>query len=153
VNFELKDLLEAIGPTASLVFAAWIFLSFLESRYVACFERYRELANEYRSGGPEDRHASVKAQVRLYRRRCEWIRLSTNIGLVSAVLLLFTLIFAGLNVVFSGHSWLPAGAAVCSIVGLLLVVIAAAIVIIENTLIGSALRAEVADIPELADKQ
>src|SRR5436305_1444599 len=35
VQFDLKDLLQAIGPTASLVFAAWIFLSFLESRYVA----------------------------------------------------------------------------------------------------------------------
>ncbi len=28
-GFELKDLLSAVGPTASLIFAAWIFLSFL----------------------------------------------------------------------------------------------------------------------------
>jgi uncharacterized membrane protein len=153
VNFELKDLLQAIGPTASLVFAAWIFLSFLESRYAACFERYRELADEYRSGGPEHRHATVKEQIGLYRRRCEWIRLSTNIGLVSAVCLLFTLILAGLDVVFSGHAWVAGSAAIFSIAGLLLVIIAAAMVIVENTLIGSALQAEVADIPELADKR
>jgi hypothetical protein len=36
--FELKDVREAIGPTASLLFAAWIFLSFLRERYVAANE-------------------------------------------------------------------------------------------------------------------
>jgi hypothetical protein len=110
LHFELKDLLQAIGPTASLVFAAWIFLGFLETRYVAAFERYGELADDYRKGVPGRRHDAVQSQIRLYRRRCEWIRLSTNIGVVSAIALLCTLILAALNVIFSGQAVLTAAA-------------------------------------------
>jgi hypothetical protein len=152
VHFQLKDLLQAVGPNASLVFAAWIFLGFLETRYVASFERYRELADEFRSGPPKERHDAVRGQIELYRRRCEWIRLSTSIGVVSAMSLLCTLILAGLDVVFSGHPWLSAGSAICAIGGLLLVVVAAAIVVVENVMIGTALRAEITDIPELRDR-
>ena len=146
MNFALKDLLEAIGPTASLVFAAWIFLSFLEQRYVAAFERFRELTNEYRSNAESRRHESVRTQVRLYRRRCELIRLATNIGVVSAILLLATIVLGGLNVVFPGHRLVPPLAAVLAISGLMLVIASAVIVLVENTLTGRALAEDVSDL-------
>ena len=48
MDFELKDLLEAIGPNATLIFAAWIFLSFLQQRYTAAYDRYRALVPRQR---------------------------------------------------------------------------------------------------------
>ena len=32
MNFELSDVLKAIGPAASIIFAAWIFTGFLQQR-------------------------------------------------------------------------------------------------------------------------
>jgi hypothetical protein len=49
--FQLSDVLKAIGPTASIIFAAWIFLSFLQTRYDSAVERYRGLLASYRDGG------------------------------------------------------------------------------------------------------
>jgi hypothetical protein len=50
MDFELKDVLGAIGPSASIVFAAWIFMGFLQQRYTAAYERYRSLIEDYRNG-------------------------------------------------------------------------------------------------------
>ncbi|MDB5581179.1 MAG: conserved rane protein of unknown function [Bradyrhizobium sp.] len=150
MQFDLEDLLQAVGPPASLIFAAWIFLSFLQQRYVAAFERFRELTSEYRRGDDGERHRSVGRQIGIYRRRCEWMRFATNIGIVSAILLISTLVIAALNVVTGGLAFLPPIAAFCAIVGLLLVIAAAAIVYIENDLLSEALDDELSDIPELA---
>jgi hypothetical protein len=38
---ELSDVLKAIGPAASIIFAAWIFMGFLQQRYDAAVSRYR----------------------------------------------------------------------------------------------------------------
>jgi hypothetical protein len=43
MTFELKDILTAIGPNASIVFAAWIFMGFLQQRYSVALERYGSL--------------------------------------------------------------------------------------------------------------
>src|ERR1700710_1342785 len=112
MHFQLKDLLEAIGPTASLVFAAWIFLSFLQSRYVAAFERYRELANDFRKDGESDRKESIARQIKIYKNRCIQMQRATQIGVVSAMLLIGTLVIAGLDVIFPHHNTLPALAAI-----------------------------------------
>jgi hypothetical protein len=80
-EFDLKDLLEAVGPTASLIFAAWIFLTFLQARYTAAYERFRALIAELRSHrGQDQRRTSLRQQILLYKRRCEQMRLATNIG-------------------------------------------------------------------------
>src|ERR1700712_3729998 len=151
MNFQLSDLLKAIGPNASLVFAAWIFLSFLQARYVAAFDRFRELTNEYRTGSPEGRrHQSIRTQIRLYRRRCELMRWAATIGVVSAILLICTLIIGGLDVVFPGHQGLPPAGAVCALAGLALVIVAAMIVIVENTMLGRELAEDVVDLPDVS---
>jgi hypothetical protein len=79
-DFELKDLLQAIGPSASLIFAAWIFLSFLQSRYSSAYEHYRQLIAELRTHREQDRRLqSLCRQILAYKRRCEQMRWATNI--------------------------------------------------------------------------
>src|SRR5215210_4820578 len=99
MDFELKDLLEALGPTASLIFAAWIFLSFLQSRYTAAYERYRALISEFREGLEDARRRhNIRDEVMLYKKRVELMRRATNIGVAAAILLISTLVSAGVSV-------------------------------------------------------
>lgn len=145
MSIDLKELLETIGPTASLVFAAWIFLSYLQSRYEAAAIRFRELLDEYRGQSQGSRHQSVRRQILLYQRRCSYMRKATNIGVVSAILLILALILGATNVVVPSAVWSPM-AAFCSIVGLALVVIAACFVLLENRLMQRALDDELSDV-------
>src|SRR5438132_181530 len=96
-DFDLRDLLQALGPTASLIFAAWIFLNFLQARYSSAYDRYRALLAELRTHHDQDkRRESLRAQILAYKRRCEQMRLATNIGVFSAILLISALIFGAL---------------------------------------------------------
>jgi len=152
MNFELKDVLTAIGPTASIVFAAWIFMGFLQQRYTAAYGLYRSLIEDCRNGRlSAERRGNIKDQVMLYKRRCELMKVATNLGLAAAILLITTLIAATVNSVFSQLSpllrWLGAG---CAVAGLGLVIVAAALVIVENSIIQRALDSELLDVPDLA---
>lgn len=149
MNFSAKDLLEAIGPNATLIFAAWIFLSFLQQRYLDAYEHYRQLIEEYRKHGAHDRRRhSLADQILQYKRRCELMRLSTNIGVVSAILLIAGLIAAGLEVI-AGAAFLKYVTAVCALVGLAAVIAAAVIVLMENTRLQGAIESDVSDIEDL----
>jgi hypothetical protein len=65
MDFDLKDVLGAIGPSAALVFASWIFLGFLEQRYVAAYERFRKLVEQYRANqSSKTRHQNLRDQIR-----------------------------------------------------------------------------------------
>jgi hypothetical protein len=152
MDFELKDLLEAIGPNATLIFAAWIFLSFLQQRYTAAYDRYRALVEQYRGNADSTtRHRNVKGQVLLYKRRCEQMKLATNIGVVSAMLLITALISAGLSVIFEDAGFLKYVVAVASIVGLVLVMCSAGFVLVENSLVQRAIDNDPSDIEDLGD--
>jgi hypothetical protein len=112
MDFDLKEVLEAIGPSAALVFASWIFLGFLEQRYVAAYERFRKLVEEYRANqSSETRHQNLGDQIRLYRVRCDQMRTATNLGVFAAILLLTTLICGALEAIFGGiaplNTWAP----------------------------------------------
>jgi hypothetical protein len=79
MQFEMKDVLSSAGPAASLIFAAWIFLQLLNSRYDAAFDRYRSLVSEYRDKQqerPDDQRkrafASRYCCTRSAARRCAW---------------------------------------------------------------------------------
>jgi hypothetical protein len=152
MDFDLRDVLEAIGPSAALVFASWIFLGFLEQRYVAAYERFRKLVEEYRANqSSETRHENLKDQIRLYRVRCDQMRTATNLGVIAAILLLTSLICGGLEAVFGGIAPIKYLGTACAIVGLLLVIAAAVYVIRENTLIRHMLDSEIADIHDVMD--
>lgn len=151
-DFDLKDLLEAVGPTASLIFAAWIFLTFLQARYTAAYERFRALIAEFRSHSDQDqRRTSLRQQILIYKRRCEQMRLATNIGVTSAILLITALICAALGTMYDTVSAWKYLTGCCAIIGLLLVIWAAALVLIENSTVQRLLESDMSDVPELVD--
>lgn len=155
MHFELKDVLGAAGPTASLIFAAWIFLSFLQERYTGAYERYRALVSEYRERHgqgqlSEARERSIRAQVLLYKRRCEQMRTATNTGVASAIVLIVGVIAGVVGLVapaLAAAKYVSVGAVV---LGLFLVIVAATYVPVENTSLERAINAEIEDVPELA---
>ena len=150
MSFKMKDVLDAVGPSASLVFASWIFLSFLQQRYAAAFQTFRSLVDAYRKGGvPEIRKGALEAQVRQYRRRCDWMRWATNIGVVSAICFLATLL-DGLAAIFWPDAAVVrfSGAAFAAL-GFLLVMVAAVLTFVENTASAAALDDEVRDLHSL----
>lgn len=152
MDYQLKDLLEAIGPPASLIFAAWIFMTILQSRYQAAFDRYRSLISSYRDGDlAEARHGNVKDQILIYKKRCEIMKTAANVGIVSAIFLICVLIFAALNVVFGDVPVLKLMSTICAFIGLPLVILAAIMVMRENILVQNAIDSEIQDIPDLIE--
>ena len=148
----MKDILTAIGPSASIVFAAWIFMGFLQQRYSAALERYRSLIAQCREGGQaKARYGNIKDQVVLYRRRFTLMRRATTLGLSAAILLISTLILAAVNVVLPGAAALKYFGAGFAVAGLALVILATGHVILENAIIQRAVDGELLDVPELAD--
>lgn len=100
--FQLSDLLKAIGPNAAIIFAAWIFLSFLQTRYDSAIGRHRALIETYRTGDEgQERTQAIKRQIEVYARRCTLMSHAVTVGLISAILFLSTLIVGGLDVVFA----------------------------------------------------
>jgi len=153
MGFQLKDFLGAIGPGASIVFAAWIFMGFLQQRYTDALERYRVLIQGYRVRDRDSaRYGNIRDQVLLYKRRFELMRIAVNLGLIAACLLIATLIGGGLNIMFPklpGVNWVSSGFAIG---GFLLVIVAAGLVLWENFIIRRAVYAELLDVPELAER-
>lgn len=155
MQFELKDVLTSVGPAASLIFASWIFLTLLNSRYVAAFDMFRSLVSEYRDNqqnrGEDQRRKSVREQILLYKKRCEQMRLSLNIGLVAAMFLIASLATSAIQIAFPQISILKPISLFGIIIGLLLVIAAAAVVMRENIEIEKALKSELSDLPDLKD--
>jgi hypothetical protein len=152
MQFELKDVLGAVGPTASVVFASWIFMTFLQARYSNAFDRYRDMIEEYRRGRGSDRHDLIGDQVKLYRKRVEQMRKALNLGMWAAIFLIGTLIVGALDAVFKGVPPLKYIGFCTTLVGLVLVIASAALVIVENTTIRQAMDKEIEDVPELANE-
>ena len=151
MEFATKDLLDAVGPPAALVFAAWIYMSFLQERYLSAFSTYRALISGYREKDMSaKRHADIKQQIAIYKRRCEIMKLATNIGLIAAIFLILTLIVAAFDVMFPSLAFLKYVVSACAIVGLILVIAGALLVMQENSMVQQALDSELADIADLA---
>ena len=132
MHFQLSDVLKAIGPTASIIFAAWIFLSFLQSRYDAALARYRELLGEHRKGEDAERAGSAKREIEVYARRCTIMSWAVTLGLVSAILFLVTLIGGALDVIFPRTAAITLIASTTGVAGFTLVIVAAGFVIVDN---------------------
>jgi hypothetical protein len=153
MDFELKDVLGAVGPTASLVFASWIFMTFLQARYTAAYERYRDMIEEYRQGNNTTRRNLIGDQIKLYRKRVNQMRVATNLGLWGAIFLLLTLISGAIDAAMKGSELLKYVGLGGTVLGLALVIASATLVIIENTHIKEAMDAELQDVPELDRNQ
>jgi uncharacterized membrane protein len=151
MDFQLKDVLGAIGPNASMIFASWIFMTFLESRYSNAYNRYRMLIDSYRDGLDGKRKDIIREEIRVYRQRIDTMRQATNLGMYAAIMLISSLIVGALDAMFGSPALMKYLGTVLAIGGLLLVIWSATKVVHENTLIRQAIGGEVKDIPELAD--
>jgi amino acid transporter len=149
---ELGDVLKAIGPNASIVFAAWIFMTFLQQRYDSAIDRYRETVGDYRSNDHDhERAGNLKGQILVYRHRCKLMGWATLIGLVAAILLISALIFGAIDVIVPKVSLVAAAGTATAIMGFLLVILAAIVVIIEGQVVHRQLDDELRDIPDLVE--
>jgi uncharacterized membrane protein len=147
---QLGDVLKAIGPNASIVFAAWIFMGFLQQRYDSAIDRYREAVGDYRSNDhAEDRAGNLKDQILTYRMRCKLMGWATLIGLVAAILLIAALIFGALDVIVPKNTFITAAGTATSILGFVLVIVAACVVIAEGSIVRRQLDDELRDVPDL----
>lgn len=145
--FELKDVVGAVGPSAALAFAAWLFLQLLQQRYSAAYSRYRELVDAMRGSLQGKRREVVKNEIDVYRKRVRLMMWATNIGLVAAILLVLALVVSGLDAMLH-IKWLKYIGGPAIVLGLLLVLPAAVMVIAENAMIARPIDAELADLQE-----
>ena len=149
MDFELKDVLGALGPNAALVFASWIFMGFLQSRYSDSYNRYRTLINDVREEKAKGkRQETLRDEIVLYRKRIDYMRKATDLGLYAAMLLLATLIAGALSAMLANPPWLKYVGAIMPIVGLALIIWSAGLVVIENKMIKMPLDRETDDLPQ-----
>jgi hypothetical protein len=149
---QLSDVLKAIGPNASIVFAAWIFMGFLQQRYDAALNRYQQAVGDYRSNGHEAGRAdNLKAQVLVYRHRCRLMSRASFVGLVAAILLISSLIFGALDVIMPQTAAITFLGVAAAVGGFALVIVAAIIVIVEGRVVVRQIDDELRDVPNLAD--
>src|SRR4051794_10090381 len=113
--------MDAVGPSAALAFAAWLFLQLLQQRYSAAYTRYRQLIDSFRTGTEGKRREVIKEEIKTYRKRVIYMMHATNIGMAAAILLLLSLITSGLNPIVK-LDWLKYVGAAGIILGLLLVI-------------------------------
>jgi len=150
MHFQLSDVLKAVGPTASMIFAAWIFLSFLQTRYDAAVERYRELVEGYRKAEQSREEAlRAKREITVLARRCTVMSYAITVGLVSAVLLLITVIGGALDVMIPDSPVIGLVSSVSSVLGLGLVIVAAGLVIFDSVGAPGQIRQELRDVPDI----
>lgn len=148
---QLGDVLKAIGPNAAIVFAAWIFMGFLQQRYDSAIDRYREAVGDFRTNDHEHGRASnLKDQILTYRHRCELMGWATLVGLVAAISLIAALIFGALDILIPDTRPIVVCGIAASIAGFLLVIAAAVIVIVEARVVHRQLDDELRDVDDLA---
>ena len=151
MTIDVASIFKAIGPAASIIFAAWIFMGFLQVRYDSAVDRYRELIGRYRDGEDlDDRRDNLRDSILVYKKRCEIMNVASVIGLTSAIILILALIFGELSLVFTSVATLKVISFGMTLVGLSLVILASAIVLYESLIIHRQLETELLDLPDLA---
>ena len=122
---NIGDIFKAIGPAASIIFAAWIFVSF-QVRYYSAMSRYLDAIQQCLSKKLSDmRLGLLMEEILTYRRRCALINVASSIGFASAITLVSTLIVGELALVFPTFEALTYVAIALGLVGLLLIIAAA----------------------------
>ena len=150
---QLSDVLKAVGPNASIVFAAWIFMGFLQQRNDGALDRYRRAVGDYRSNKHDVTRAdNLKSQVLAYRRRCRLMNRATFVGLVAAILLISSLIFGAMDVMVPQSATIAVCGIATAIGGFVLVIIAAVIVVAEGRIVERQIDDELRDVADLAEE-
>ena len=128
MDFKLKKMMEMVGPSAVLAYAAWRLMQLLEQRHDAACTRYRELVEAFRKGA-----AGKRRDLGICRKRAVHVLNATNIGVMAAFLLLLSLTISTLDAVFKAD-WLKLFGAPLNMLRLLLVIPAAILVIADRML-------------------
>jgi len=150
---QLGDVLKAIGPNAAIVFAAWIFMGFLQQRNDSAIDRFRRAVGDYRSNEhDEDRAGNLQNQILGYVQRCRLMAWATLVGLWAAILLIGSLILGAMDVIVPHNPVITIGGIATALGGFALVIAAAIIVIAEGRIVHRQLNDELRDVPELADR-
>ncbi|MBF7013848.1 DUF2721 domain-containing protein [Novosphingobium resinovorum] len=148
---QLGNVLKAVGPNAAIVFAAWIFMGFLQQRYDSALDRYRSAVGDYRSNDHEGARAgNLKDQIVTYRTRCTLMGRATMTGLVAAVSLIASLIFGAADVLVPANLFITYAGTAATYLGFALVIVAAIVVMAEGRIVRRQLDDELRDVPELA---
>lgn len=132
VVFKLKKVMELIGPAAALAFAAWL-LQLLEQRHAAAHTRYRELVKALRSGAEGKRRDLIEDDTGIGRKRASPVLCATHAGMTAVFLLLLSLMISTLDAVLEAD-WPKLFGAPVNMLRLLLVIPAAILVLMENTM-------------------
>ena len=90
-------------------------------------------------------------QIVHYKCRCELMSRVTGCGLVSAILLIFTLISGGFALTFPDAIFLKYLSAGSALFGLLLVIVGTIIAMFEGKIIYRQMQTEFLDLPDLAE--
>jgi hypothetical protein len=150
---QLSDVLKAVGPNAAIVFAAWIFMGFLQQRYDAALDRYRSAVGDFRSKEHDaTRSDNLKDQVLAYRRRCRLMSRATLVGLCAAILLISSLIFGGLDVIVPKNAVVTICGIATTMGGFVLVIAATLIVIVDGRIVNRQIDDELRDVSDLAEQ-
>ena len=151
MTIDIASIFKAIGPAASIIFAAWIFMGFLQARYDAAVDRYRAVVGQYREGGNMDaRRGNLHDSILVYKKRCEIMNVASIIGLTSAIILVLALMVGELAIAFSSVEALKLFSFGATLIGLFFVIVATSIVLYESLIIHRQLETELLDLPELA---
>ena len=130
--FKLKKVMEMVGPSAALAFAAWL-LQLLEQRHAATQTRYRELIDAFRNGADGRSGVIMKDDIDAYRQRTRSMFCATRIGMTAGFLLLLSLMIGTPDAVLEAD-WPKLFGAPANMLRLLLVIPAAVLVIAENAM-------------------
>jgi hypothetical protein len=143
VEVDLKDVLNAAGPTATLLFASWIFLGYLNSRLSDSQKRFND---------HDARHKSIYDQIKQNRKRCDLLFLATNDALRGAYFMFATIATGIISIATQQPPWLCIFNLCCALSGLVFLVLSVGKALAENKLLHQSITSEVADVPEFADK-
>jgi uncharacterized YccA/Bax inhibitor family protein len=95
------------------------------------------------------RQSHLRQEILEYKRRCEQMRLATQIGVIAAISLISAIVFAALHTLDPQLAALKYLCAIGAIAGLLLVIWAAVLVLIENAHLQVIIDSDISDLPDL----
>lgn len=128
-------------------------MGFLQQRYNAAVNRYRQAISDFRSGNhASDRRDNIRDQILVYKRRCELMNYACMAGLVSAILFLLTLIAGELDAIIPKSALLATIGSITAFGGLALVIVGSVLVLMEASYAHRQFDAELLDVPDLAQK-
>jgi hypothetical protein len=149
--YKLTELLGSAGATIGIIIAGTIFLQFVNTKYIELAGRYREMTGEYRGvPGEHGRHAPLRSQIQVYRRRLLLLSRSLWIAAVALLCLLLAALSGGLSMIFPPVVLIRNVGTIALLAGLLLIGVAVAIDLAESILARKEIDYEIADLDDEA---